>query len=83
MVALNGWVNAGTNGGYPVGMIEEALYANFDITCAASLAGVSPSWTQLAVLHRRIRCPARLSDLNVDDTVIPRESSGFVMPKLS
>ena len=32
IVALNGWVNAGTNGGYPVHMIEHTLSAYYDIS---------------------------------------------------
>jgi alcohol dehydrogenase YqhD (iron-dependent ADH family) len=109
IVALNGWVNAGTNGGYPVHMIEHTLSAYHDITHAAGLAVVNPSWMRFAAKHRpqkfvqfaerlfglkakglgdldcalqgidrfetflkSIGCPTRLSELKIDDTLIPR-----------
>ncbi|KAF0188822.1 MAG: iron-containing alcohol [Desulfobulbaceae bacterium] len=52
IVALNGWVNAGTNGGYPVHMIEHTLSAYHDITHAAGLAVINPSWMRFAADHR-------------------------------
>jgi alcohol dehydrogenase YqhD (iron-dependent ADH family) len=52
IVALNGWINAGTNGGYPVHMIEHTLSAYHDITHAAGLAVVNPSWMRFAARHR-------------------------------
>lgn len=52
IVALNGWVNAGTNGGYPVHMIEHTLSAYHDITHAAGLAVVNPPWMRFAAKHR-------------------------------
>ncbi len=52
IVALNGWVNAGTNGGYPVHMIEHTLSAYHDITHAAGLAVINPSWMRFAARHR-------------------------------
>jgi alcohol dehydrogenase YqhD (iron-dependent ADH family) len=109
IVALNGWVNAGTNGGYPVHMIEHTLSAYHDITHAAGLAVVNPSWMRFAAKHRpqkfvqfaerlfglkakglgdldcalqgidrfetflkSIGCPTRLSELKIDNTLIPR-----------
>lgn len=109
IVALNGWVNAGTNGGFPVHMIEHTLSACHDITHAAGLAVVNPSWMRFAARHRpekfvqfaerifslkfegsddldcalqgidlfedflkSIGCPTRLSELNIDDTLITR-----------
>lgn len=109
IVALNGWVNAGTNGGFPVHMIEHTLSAYHDITHAAGLAVVNPSWMRFAAGHRpqkfvqfserifglkakgpddldcalqgigrfeeflkSIGCPTRLSELNIDDTLITR-----------
>ncbi len=109
IVALNGWVNAGTNGGYPVHFIEHTLSAYHDITHAAGLAVVNPSWMRFSAKHRPqkfvqfaerifglgakdpddldcalqgidcfeaflkgIGCPTRLSELNIDDTLIPR-----------
>lgn len=52
IVALNGWVNAGTNGGFPVHMIEHTLSAYHDITHGAGLAVVNPSWMRFAARHR-------------------------------
>ncbi len=52
IVALNGWVNSGTNGGYPVHMIEHTLSAYHDITHAAGLAVVNPAWMRFAARHR-------------------------------
>jgi alcohol dehydrogenase YqhD (iron-dependent ADH family) len=109
IVALNGWVNAGTNGGYPVHFIEHTLSAYHDITHAAGLAVVNPPWMRFAARYRpqkfvqfaerifglkaqgpgdldcalqgidlfeaflkRIGGPTRLSELNIDDTLIPR-----------
>jgi alcohol dehydrogenase YqhD (iron-dependent ADH family) len=109
IVALNGWVNAGTNGGYPVHMIEHTLSAYHDITHAAGLAIVNPSWMRFAARHRpqkfvqfakrifglkakgaddldcarqsidrfedflrSIGYPTRLSELDIDDTLITR-----------
>jgi alcohol dehydrogenase YqhD (iron-dependent ADH family) len=109
IVALNGFVNVGTNGGYPVHMIEHTLSAYHDITHAAGLAIVNPSWMRFAARHRpqkfvqfaerifglqakspddmdcalqgidrfedflkRIDCPTRLSELDIDGTMITR-----------
>ena len=109
IVALNGWVNAGTNGGYPVHMIEHTLSAYHDVTHAAGLAVINPSWMRFAARHRpqkfvhfaerifglkakgadaldcalqgidrfedflkSIGCPTRLSDLDIDDSLITR-----------
>jgi len=52
IVALNGWVNSGTNGGFPVHMIEHTLSAFHDITHGAGLAIVNPSWMRFAAKHR-------------------------------
>lgn len=52
IVALNGWVNAGTNGGFPVHMIEHTLSAYHDITHGAGLAVVNPAWMRFAASHR-------------------------------
>jgi len=108
-VALNGWVNSGTRGGFPVHMIEHTLSAFHDITHAAGLAVVNPSWMRFAAGHRpqkfvqfaerifgleakgpndldcalqgidrfeaflkQIGCPTRLSELNIDDTLLAR-----------
>jgi alcohol dehydrogenase YqhD (iron-dependent ADH family) len=51
IVALNGWVNAGTNGGFPVHMIEHTLSACHDITHGAGLSVVNPSWMRFAAEH--------------------------------
>ncbi|MDA8123825.1 MAG: iron-containing alcohol dehydrogenase [Deltaproteobacteria bacterium] len=52
IVALNGWVNAGTNGGFPVHMIEHTLSAFHDITHGAGLSVVNPAWMRFAAAHR-------------------------------
>ena len=52
ILALNGFVNVGTNGGYPVHMIEHTLSAYHDITHAAGLAVINPSWMRFAARHR-------------------------------
>lgn len=52
IVALNGWVNAGTDGGFPVHMIEHTLSAYHDITHGAGLAAVNPAWMRFAANHR-------------------------------
>lgn len=52
ILALNGWVNAGTNGGYPVHMIEHTVSAYHDITHAAGLAVINPAWMRFAAKHR-------------------------------
>jgi alcohol dehydrogenase YqhD (iron-dependent ADH family) len=109
IVALNGFVNAGTNGGYPVHMIEHTLSAYHDITHAAGLAVINPSWMRFSARHRpqkfvhfaerifglkakgaddldcalqgidrfedflkSIGCPTRLSELDIDGTLITR-----------
>jgi alcohol dehydrogenase YqhD (iron-dependent ADH family) len=53
IVALNGWVNVGTNGGYPVHMIEHTLSAYHDIAHGAGLSVVNPSWMRFAAKHRQ------------------------------
>ena len=52
IVALNGWVQAGTAGAYPVHMIEHALSAHHDITHGAGLAVVNPAWMRFAAKAR-------------------------------
>ena len=52
ILALNGWVNIGTNGGYPVHMIEHTVSAFHDITHAAGLAIINPAWMRFAASHR-------------------------------
>jgi alcohol dehydrogenase YqhD (iron-dependent ADH family) len=52
IVALNGWVNSGTNGGFPVHMIEHTLSAYHDITHGAGLAIINPSWMRFAAQNR-------------------------------
>jgi alcohol dehydrogenase YqhD (iron-dependent ADH family) len=52
IVALNGFVNVGTNAGFPVHMIEHTLSAYHDITHAAGLAAINPSWMRFAARHR-------------------------------
>jgi len=49
ILALNGWVNAGSGGaGFPVHMIEHTVSAYHDITHAAGLAVINPAWMRFA-----------------------------------
>ncbi len=52
IVALNGWIGAGTNAGYPVHMIEHTVSAYHDITHAAGLAIINPAWMRFAAQSR-------------------------------
>jgi len=51
-VALNGWVQVGTAGAYPVHAIEHTLSAHHDIAHGAGLAIVNPAWMRFAAQHR-------------------------------
>ncbi len=55
IVALNGWVQVGTNYTPPVHMIEHALSAHHDITHGAGLAVVNPAWMRFAAKARPSR----------------------------
>lgn len=57
ILALNGWVNAGTNYTPPVHMIEHALSAHHDITHGAGLAVVNPAYMRFIAKAR----PERLA----------------------
>lgn len=52
IVALNGWVNAGTQYAPPVHMIEHALSAHHDITHGAGLAVVNPAYMRFIAKSR-------------------------------
>lgn len=47
-VALNGWVQVGTNGAYPVHMLEHTLSGHHDVTHAAGLSVINPAWMRFA-----------------------------------
>ncbi|NTV02026.1 MAG: iron-containing alcohol dehydrogenase [Chlorobiaceae bacterium] len=55
VVALNGWVQVGTFGPYPVHMIEHVLSAHHDIAHGAGLAIVNPAWMRFAARTRPSR----------------------------
>lgn len=55
VVALNGWVQAGTLGAYPVHMIEHVLSAHHDIAHGAGLSIVNPAWMRFAAKTRPAR----------------------------
>ncbi|MCF8215657.1 MAG: iron-containing alcohol dehydrogenase [Chlorobium sp.] len=55
VVALNGWVQAGTLSPYPVHMIEHTLSAHHDIAHGAGLAIVNPAWMRFAAGTRPSR----------------------------
>lgn len=79
IVALNGWVNAGTNYVPPVHMIEHALSAHHDITHGAGLAVVSPAYMRFAAKSRPERFAQfaqrifSLSNNNKDDLSLAME----------
>jgi alcohol dehydrogenase len=52
VVALNGWVQVGTNFTAPVHFIEHTLSAHHDITHGAGLAVVNPAWMRFAAKAR-------------------------------
>jgi alcohol dehydrogenase YqhD (iron-dependent ADH family) len=52
LVALNGWVQAGTNYAAPVHFIEHTISAFHDVTHAAGLAAINPSWMRFAAKSR-------------------------------
>jgi alcohol dehydrogenase YqhD (iron-dependent ADH family) len=51
IMALNGWVHSGTNCAYPVHMIEHTVFGYEDITHAAGLSIINPSWMRFAARH--------------------------------
>lgn len=109
ILALNGWVQVGTEGAFPVHMIEHTLSAHHDIAHGAGLAVVNPAWMRFAAkahpakfvqfgervfslkakggnnlecalqgidrfegFLKSIDCPTRLSELDIDDSLIAR-----------
>ena len=52
LVALNGWVQVGTNYAAPVHFIEHTISAYHDVTHAAGLAAINPSWMRFAAKAR-------------------------------
>ena len=52
VVALNGWVQVGTNFTAPVHFIEHTLSAHHDVTHGAGLAVVNPAWMRFAAKSR-------------------------------
>ncbi|KXG76091.1 Long-chain-alcohol dehydrogenase 2 [Fervidicola ferrireducens] len=52
IVALNGWVQVGTNYSAPVHMIEHTLSALYDVPHGAGLAVVNPAWMRFAARFR-------------------------------
>jgi len=48
VVALNGWLQIGTNYSAPVHMIEHTLSAHHDVTHGAGLAVLNPAWMRFA-----------------------------------
>ncbi|MFA6714628.1 MAG: iron-containing alcohol dehydrogenase [Victivallales bacterium] len=51
ILALNGWVHSGTGCAYPVHMIEHTVSGFEDITHAAGLSIINPSWMRFAAKH--------------------------------
>lgn len=52
VVALNGWVQVGTDAPFPVHMIEHVLSAHHDVAHGAGLAVVNPAWMRFAAKAR-------------------------------
>ncbi|WP_018124133.1 iron-containing alcohol dehydrogenase [Desulfovibrio oxyclinae] len=48
LVALNGWLQAGTDAPYPVHMMEHTLSGHHDVTHAAGLSVINPAWMRFA-----------------------------------
>jgi alcohol dehydrogenase len=55
VMALNGWLQVGTDAAYPVHMIEHVLSAHHDVTHGAGLAVVNPAWMRFAAKARPAR----------------------------
>jgi alcohol dehydrogenase len=55
VVALNGWVQIGTDFAAPVHMIEHTLSARHDVAHGAGLAVVNPAWMRFAAKDRPAR----------------------------
>ncbi len=70
VVALNGWVQVGTDGGYPVHMIEHVLSAHHDVAHGAGLAVVNPAWMRFAARSR----PARFAQFAQRVLGVPLEA---------
>lgn len=51
ILALNGWVNSGTQGSAPVHFIEHTVSAYHDVTHAAGLSVINPAWMRFAAKH--------------------------------
>ncbi len=67
VVALNGWVQAGTAAPFPVHQIEHVLSAHTDLAHGAGLAIVSPAWMRVAARRdpgRYARFAARVFGVN-------------------
>lgn len=51
VMALNGWVQVGTHGPFPVHIIEHSISAHHDVAHGAGLAVVNPAWMRFAARH--------------------------------
>ncbi|SMF35286.1 iron-containing alcohol dehydrogenase [Desulfovibrio gilichinskyi] len=52
LVALNGWLQVGTDYRMPVHMIEHTLSAHHDVAHGAGLSAINPSWMRFAAKSR-------------------------------
>ena len=52
LVALNGWLQVGTDYRMPVHMIEHTLSAHHDVAHGAGLSAINPSWMRFAAKAR-------------------------------
>lgn len=74
ILALDGSVNTGANGGYPAHMIEHPLSAFHDLTPAAGLSAIYPSWMRFAAKQeprKFVRFTERIGGLEAKGTDDP------------
>lgn len=74
VVALNGWIQIGTDAAFPVHIIEHVLSAHHDIPHGAGLAVVNPAWMRFAAKVR----PARFAQFGQRVFGLPAKHAGDV-----
>ncbi len=74
VVALNGWVQVGTDFTAPVHMIEHTLSAHHDVAHGAGLAVVNPAWMRFAAKAR----PARFAQFAQRVFGVPLKSADYL-----
>lgn len=72
VVALNGWVQAGTSAPFPVHQLEHVVSAHSDIPHGAGLAILSPKWMRFACKKRPkkfVQFANRIFDIKGNDQI--------------